>query len=43
MARVRNIVISDQDNSDPTKHLKFEGLVVGYKLAPEKEKVETPQ
>ncbi|QDK46561.1 hypothetical protein DOM22_16015 [Bdellovibrio sp. ZAP7] len=43
MARVRNITISDQDSTDPTKKLKFEGLVVGYKLAPEKEKTEKPQ
>ncbi|UYL08964.1 type 4a pilus biogenesis protein PilO [Bdellovibrio sp. SKB1291214] len=43
MARVKNIVINAEDNSDPTKNLKFEGQVVGYKLAPEKPKVENPQ
>lgn len=43
MARVKNIVLSAEDNTDPTKNLKFEGQVVGYKLAPEKPKVETPQ
>ncbi|WP_413582434.1 type 4a pilus biogenesis protein PilO [Bdellovibrio sp. HCB288] len=43
MARVKNIVITEQSDADPTKKLKFEGQVVGYKLAPEKEKTETAQ
>jgi type IV pilus assembly protein PilO len=40
LARVKNIVISEQEGGKP---LKFEGQVVGYKLAPEKEKTETKQ
>ncbi len=43
MARVRNIVISQ--GGPNVKKLKFDGIVVGYKLAPEKPKEEagTPQ
>lgn len=43
MARVKNITISDDNNTDVNKKLKFDGQVVGYKLAPEKEKTETKQ
>ncbi|MBO9666859.1 MAG: type 4a pilus biogenesis protein PilO [Bdellovibrio sp.] len=40
LARVKNIVITEQEGGRP---LKFEGQVVGYKLAPEKPKTETQQ
>lgn len=39
MARVRNIIISEVQALGP-KRLKFEGQVVGYRLAPEKPKTE---
>lgn len=45
MARVKNIVISEGEPN--SKRVKFEGQVVGYKLAPEEKKkpegTETPQ
>ncbi|UOF02933.1 type IV pilus inner membrane component PilO [Bdellovibrio reynosensis] len=45
MARVKNIVISEPEPN--SKRIKFEGQVVGYKLAPEEKKkpegTETPQ
>ncbi|WP_413558400.1 type 4a pilus biogenesis protein PilO [Bdellovibrio sp. HCB209] len=43
LARVKNITISEEQGADPNKKLKFDGQVVGYKLAPEKEKTETKQ
>ena len=43
LARVKNIVITEPENDISGKKLKFEGQVVGYKLAPEKEKTEKNQ
>lgn len=43
LARVKNIVITEPENDSSGKKLKFEGQVVGYKLAPEKEKTEKNQ
>lgn len=41
MSRVKNVVISGADLAN--KRLKFEGQVVGYKLAPEKKSEVTPE
>ncbi|MFM6928607.1 MAG: type 4a pilus biogenesis protein PilO [Bdellovibrio sp.] len=43
LARVKNIVISEPEGDVTNKKLKFEGQVVGYKLANEKDKAETKQ
>jgi len=36
MSRVKKIVITSDNETRPSKKLKFEGQVVGYRLAPEK-------
>lgn len=41
MARVQNVVISESEPG--SRKLKFEGQVVGYKLAPEEKKPATPE
>ncbi|MGE5086928.1 MAG: type 4a pilus biogenesis protein PilO [Bacillota bacterium] len=43
LARVKNIVISSSEGEGIAKKLKFEGQVVGYKLASDKDKTEKKQ
>lgn len=48
MARVKNVIVSEPEQGTNSKKLRFEGQVVGYKLAPEEpkkieENTENPQ